>query len=139
MKFTVNRLELLKKIKDIQLAISNKTTMPILSGLKLEANDEGLKLTGSNSEVSIETKLFINDEKNNLVIAKEAARAWLNTLSLPQSECAITSFDDYNYLNQDFTSDRDQLLTAISTLSAKEGTNYNAALLLPRYGGLRLS
>lgn len=68
MKFSVNRLELLKKIKDIQLAISNKTTIPILSGLKLEANDEGLKLTGSNSDVSIETKLFINDEKNNLVI-----------------------------------------------------------------------
>ncbi len=68
MKFTVNRLELLKKIKDIQLAISNKTTIPILSGLKLEATDEGLKLTGSNSEVSIETKLFKNNEKNNLVI-----------------------------------------------------------------------
>lgn len=68
MKFSVNRLELLKKIKDIQLAISNKTTIPILSGLKLEANKEGLKLTGSNSDVSIETQLFINDEKNNLVI-----------------------------------------------------------------------
>ena len=70
MKFSVNRLELLKKIKDIQLAISNKTTIPILSGLKLEANEEGLKLTGSNSDVSIETKLFTNDEKNNLVIEK---------------------------------------------------------------------
>lgn len=68
MKFSVNRLELLRKIKDIQLAISNKTTIPILSGLKLEANEEGLKLTGSNSDVSIETKLFKNDEKNNLVI-----------------------------------------------------------------------
>ena len=68
MKFSINRLELLKKIKDIQLAISNKTTIPILNGLKLEANDEGLKLTGSNSDVSIETKLFTNDEKNNLII-----------------------------------------------------------------------
>lgn len=68
MKFSINRLELLKKIKDIQLAISNKTTIPILSGLKLEANHEGLKLTGSNSDVSIETKLFTTDEKNNLII-----------------------------------------------------------------------
>ncbi len=68
MKFTVNRLEMLKKIKDIQLAISNKTTIPILSGLKLEATNKGLKLTGSNSDVSIESKLFISNEKNNLVI-----------------------------------------------------------------------
>ena len=28
MKFTVNRLELLKKLRDVQLAISNKTTIP---------------------------------------------------------------------------------------------------------------
>lgn len=68
MKFTVNRLELLKKLRDVQLAISNKTTIPILTGLKLEANKDGLKLTGSNSDVSVESKLFVNDEKNNLQI-----------------------------------------------------------------------
>lgn len=68
MKFSINRLELLKKIKDIQLAISNKTTIPILTGIKLELTDDHLKLTGSNSDVSIEAKLFKNDEKNDLVI-----------------------------------------------------------------------
>lgn len=68
MKFTVNRLELLKKLRDVQLAISNKTTIPILTGLKLEANRDGLKLTGSNSDISIESKVLIADEKANLVI-----------------------------------------------------------------------
>lgn len=68
MKFTVNRLELLKKLRDVQLAISNKTTIPILTGLKLEANRDGLKLTGSNSDISIESKVLIEDEKANLVI-----------------------------------------------------------------------
>ena len=68
MKFTVNRLELLKKLRDVQLAISNKTTIPILTGLKLEANRDGLKLTGSNSDISIESKVLIEDEKANLII-----------------------------------------------------------------------
>ncbi|SHE89026.1 DNA polymerase-3 subunit beta [Atopostipes suicloacalis DSM 15692] len=68
MKFTVNRIELLKKLRDVQLAISNKTTIPILTGLKIEAKNDGLKLTGSNSDISIETKLFVEDENAQLVI-----------------------------------------------------------------------
>jgi DNA polymerase-3 subunit beta len=68
MKFTVNRLELLNKLRDAQLAISNKTTIPILTGLKLEANNNGLKLTGSNSDISIETMLSKENEEANLEI-----------------------------------------------------------------------
>ena len=73
MKFTVNRVELLKKLRDVQLAISNKTTIPILTGLKIEAKNNGLKLTGSNSDISIETKLFVEDEKAQLVIEETGA------------------------------------------------------------------
>lgn len=68
MKFTVNRLELLKKLRNVQLAISNKTTIPILTGLKLEVTKEGIKMTGSNSDVSIESKIFVEDEDANLQI-----------------------------------------------------------------------
>lgn len=116
MKFTVNRLEMLKKIKDIQLAISNKTTIPILSGLKLEATNEGLQLTGSNSDVSIETRLFKNDEKNNLVIEEtgsivlQPARFFADIISkLPdenftfkvntQLQATITSTDSFFTIN----------------------------------------
>jgi len=68
MKFKVNRLELLNKLRDVQLAISNKTTIPILTGLKLEATNDGLKMTGSNSDISIESKLFVNNEEAQLEI-----------------------------------------------------------------------
>ena len=68
MKFTVNRLELLKILRDVQLAISNKTTIPILTGLKLEVTKNDLKITGSNSDISIEAKLFAEDEKAELEI-----------------------------------------------------------------------
>ena len=138
----------LMKAKFYSFGLDGNQTHPKLEHLSLTENNKERRITyvecPPNSEPELLSSVLVMDvsrsmEKNNLVIAKEAARAWLNTLPLPQSECAIISFDDYNYLNQDFTSDRDQLLTAISTLSAKEGTNYNAALLLPRYGGLRLS
>lgn len=68
MKFTINRSAFLKKLRDVQLAISNKTTIPILTGLKLEALEDNLKLTGSNSDVSIEVMLFSADEENQLAI-----------------------------------------------------------------------
>lgn len=68
MKFTVNRLELLKKLRNVQLAISNKTTIPILTGLKLEVTKNYLKITGSNSDISIESKIFVEDEDATLII-----------------------------------------------------------------------
>lgn len=68
MKFTINRLELLKKLRNVQLAISNKTTITILTGLKLEVTKTYLKITGSNSDISIESKIFVDDENANLEI-----------------------------------------------------------------------
>src|SRR5690625_5219528 len=82
MKFTVNRSELLKKLRDVQLAISNKTTIPILTGLKLEATRDGLKLTGSNSDISIETKLFVEDEQVNLEVEETEALFYNPLVSL---------------------------------------------------------
>jgi WD40 repeat protein len=75
----------------------------------------------------------------NMDLAKSAARAWVNGLPLGISECAITSFDDNNYLNQDFTTDRSKLLNAINSLQPQGGTNYDAALLYPMAGGLEVS
>lgn len=79
----------------------------------------------------------INDKNINL--AKSAANAWVNALSLGTSECAITTFDHSNYLNQDFTVNRQKLLTAISQLQPQGGTDYDAALINPMSGGLVVS
>lgn len=75
----------------------------------------------------------------NINLAKEAARAWVNGLPSGKSECAITSFDDKNYLIQDFTTDRNKLLTGIDKLHPQGGTNYDAALLNPKAGGLLIT
>lgn len=73
MKFTVNRIAFLKKLKDVQLAVSSRTTIPILTGIKLVADSEGIKLTGSNSDISIETLISVHDEKATLRIEEEGS------------------------------------------------------------------
>lgn len=75
----------------------------------------------------------------NIDLAKTAARAWVNGLPLGRSECSIVSFDEANYLNQDFTRDRAILLSAIESLAPKGATSYDAALYLPAAGGLIVS
>jgi sulfatase modifying factor 1 len=75
----------------------------------------------------------------NIDLAKAAAIAWVNGLPLGKSECAITSFDHSNYLNQDFTTNRAKLLNAINTLRAQGGTDYDVALIKPMAGGLLVS
>jgi len=75
----------------------------------------------------------------NIELAKSAARAWVNGLPLGSSECAITSFNGSNYLNQDITTDIKKLQSAISLLSPGGGTDYDAALINPMAGGLIVS
>jgi uncharacterized protein with von Willebrand factor type A (vWA) domain len=72
-------------------------------------------------------------------LAKTAASAWVTALPLGLSECAVTSFDDNNYINQDFTTNRPNLLKSISRLSPLKGTDYNQALINPTAGGLIIS
>jgi uncharacterized protein with von Willebrand factor type A (vWA) domain len=75
----------------------------------------------------------------NLNIAKSFAAGWINTLTLGKNECAITSFDNINYINQDFSIDRNNLLSAINNLQANGGTDYDYGLLLPLGGSLVIS
>lgn len=55
MKFTILKDHLTNALNDILKAINTKTTMPILTGVKIEVSNEGVCLTGSDSEVTIQT------------------------------------------------------------------------------------
>lgn len=73
MKFSVKRTSFIKKLREVQLAVSSKTTIPILTGIKVDVTDEGIQLTGSNSDISIETLLPIDDEDAALEIDREGS------------------------------------------------------------------
>lgn len=62
MKFEIMRERLLDGLSDVMKAVSSKTTIPILTGIKLEISEQGLRLTGSDSDITIQT--FIATEEN---------------------------------------------------------------------------
>ena len=65
MKFVITKSHLLNALNIVSRAISSKNPRVILTGVKLELNKNGLFLTGSDSDISIVTKvpLEIGDEK----------------------------------------------------------------------------
>ncbi|MDD9148497.1 MULTISPECIES: DNA polymerase III subunit beta [unclassified Sporolactobacillus] len=63
MKFTVRKDKLGDAVNRVMKAISTKTTVPILTGIKITAGLDGITLTGSNSDISI--KSFIPVEEND--------------------------------------------------------------------------
>ncbi len=68
MKFIIQKKYLNEAIQDVSKAISGRTTTPILSGIKIEATTKGIKLTGSDTDITIQS--FIPIEENNAVIVE---------------------------------------------------------------------
>ncbi|GEL07555.1 DNA polymerase III subunit beta [Salisediminibacterium halotolerans] len=62
MQFTINRERFVQSVQDVSKAISPRTTIPILTGIKIDAAEDGVTLTGSDSDISIES--FIPVEEN---------------------------------------------------------------------------
>lgn len=62
MKFTINRNLFLDNLNNVMRAISAHTTIPILAGIKLDLSDESLVLTGSNTDISIQIAIPVNED-----------------------------------------------------------------------------
>ena len=52
MKFEIVRDELLDALNDVMKAISQKVAIPILTGIKIEVDEKGMSMTGSDSDTS---------------------------------------------------------------------------------------
>lgn len=66
MKLTVLKEFLNESIQHVNKAISNKTTIPILTGIKIDVDSSGMTLTASDTDISIQS--FIPMEKNDLQV-----------------------------------------------------------------------
>lgn len=62
MKFIIQRDRLVQSVQDVMKAVTSRTTIPILTGIKVAATADGVTLTGSDSDISIES--FIPKEEN---------------------------------------------------------------------------
>lgn len=61
MKFSIKKEILLQSLNSVSKALSNKNLIPILSGIKFNLTNNGLFLSASDNDISIET--FINKDK----------------------------------------------------------------------------
>lgn len=68
MKFSIDRTKFVNQTTNVQRAISTKTTIPILTGMKLELTESGLTITGSNSDISITAFIAADETDNDLKI-----------------------------------------------------------------------
>lgn len=69
MKFSIRRSAFIAALNDAQRAISSKTAIDILTGIKIEVSASKLSLTGSDADISIET--IINQEDDNAALEIE--------------------------------------------------------------------
>jgi DNA polymerase III subunit beta len=71
MRFVIQRDRLVQSVQDVMKAVSSRTTIPILTGIKIVANDEGVTLTGSDSDISIESFIPIEENDHTIVEVKQ--------------------------------------------------------------------
>lgn len=64
MKFTINRQSFLKILSTVNVAIGQKSPTPAFLNFKIEINDNGLVIIGSDNDITIESNLpFVKDDK----------------------------------------------------------------------------
>lgn len=73
MKFTINRPAFINQLNNVLRAISSKTTIPILTGLKMVVDKERIVLTGSNSDITIESVINADNPDYNLTVEDPGA------------------------------------------------------------------
>lgn len=101
MEFSVNRNVFLAKLNDVQRAISTKTAIEILTGLKLDLTVDGLTLTGSNADITIQTQLPVTASTADLTIESTGsivlpARFFSEIVKkLPEKTMKVTVNDHY--------------------------------------------
>lgn len=72
MKLSINRLKLVESVNDVMKAISSRTTIPILTGIKLTAYEDEMTLTGSDSDISIESTVPLQTEEDVIATVEKA-------------------------------------------------------------------
>ena len=68
--FSINKTAFLNNLRITKQAISSKVAIPTLSKIKIDVSTEGITLTGSNGQISIENFLAQDDENAGMLITE---------------------------------------------------------------------
>ncbi len=103
MKFIIKKSILLENLLNTSKAISSKNLIPILTGIKFDLKEDGLYLSASDSDISIQT--FI--EKKNITEIMQLGSIVISgkyiveiIRKLPDSDITIEVVDGYNMIIQ---------------------------------------
>ncbi|OIK05682.1 DNA polymerase III subunit beta [Bacillus sp. MUM 13] len=78
MRFIIQRDRLVHSVQEVLKAVTSRTTIPILTGIKINVTSEGVTLTGSDSDISIQSFIPAEDEGNEIVEVKQSGAIVLN-------------------------------------------------------------
>ncbi|RFU62513.1 DNA polymerase III subunit beta [Peribacillus glennii] len=78
MQFIIQRDRLVQSVQEVMKAVTSRTTIPILTGVKITVKTEGVTLTGSDSDISIESFIPVEEDGNEIVEIKETGSIVLN-------------------------------------------------------------
>lgn len=84
LEFIINKDCFNKAILDVSKAISTKTLLPVLSGIKIVVNNDHLILSGSNLEIAIERVIPLTLNNNNVLEIIETGSVVLSAKHLSE-------------------------------------------------------
>ena len=103
-QFAINKAYFLQALHTTRRAISSKNAIPILSTIKIEVNSDGIYLTGSNGQISIENSISVSEENAGLLITQPGsilleANFFINVVSsLPDVTLTFEEIEQYQVL-----------------------------------------
>ena len=103
MKFSINRTELQNAISVVLKGVSTRSTLPVLSGILLEASNDKLTLQTTDLEVSIQYSVaaLVEKEGKTVVPGKLFSEIVKN---LPDAAVHVTAEDEQAYITCDTSS-----------------------------------
>src|SRR5690625_4235501 len=102
MKFKIQRKQLFQQMQNVINIISSKTVIPILSGIKIDVEADHITLTGSNSDITVQTNIprkigdediITNIEEGSIVLPVPQFPEIIN--KLPEDIVDITVEDNF--------------------------------------------
>ncbi|QWH17867.1 DNA polymerase III subunit beta [Bacillus mycoides] len=124
MEFIVNHKQFTQALSEVSKAISTKTLIPILSGIKITADQSGITLIASNSNIFIEKFIPISIEDEQIATILKAgsivvpAKYFIEIIKKMPSEILITSMNE-----QLITIQSDEITLNLNGFSANDFPN----------------
>jgi DNA polymerase III subunit beta len=98
MKLTIDQLQLLKGLQVVERAVSERSALPILSNVLLEAKENALYLTATDLDVGIKCEVLLSEKADSGAVALPAKRLATIIRELPQEKITLEAKSNHTTL-----------------------------------------